>query len=200
MHKIFTQEFIDYPGELLDASYDHFASIEERLLSDLCLTHVGYTAPLDPGLFQWLLLNPAAEAGFYYRLSRAAYLSDNDHPLLPYLSAVMRRRTGVEIYYSTNIGPGFSIVHGSGTVIGPRYDIGENFLVYQGVTIGQSNQEGTEQKIRIGSNVILYAGAKILGELTIGDNVHVGANAVVVDDLESNAVYAGVPARLVREL
>ncbi len=200
MHKIFTQEFIDYPGELLDASYDFFVSIKEILLSDLSLTHVRYVAPLDAGLFQWLLLNPAAEAVFYYRLSRAVYLSDERHPLLPYLSALMRRRTGVEIYYSTSIGPGFSVVHGMGTVIGPRFRIGANFQVYQGVTIGQSHTNNPDQTITIGDGVIVYTGAKILGDITIGDNVHVGANAVVLDDLKSNAVYAGAPARLVREL
>ncbi len=200
MHKVFDREFIDYPGELLDSSYDFFATIEEILLSDICITHVGYVAPLDSGLFQWLLLHPAAEAVFYYRLSRAIYLSDNNHTLLPFLSALMRRRTGIEVYYSTNIGPGFSIVHGSGIVIGPRYNIGENFLVYQGVTIGQSVTNNPNQTVTIGDNVIVYTGAKILGDITIGDNVHVGANAVVLDDLKSNAVYAGVPARLVREL
>jgi serine O-acetyltransferase len=200
MHKVFGQEFIDYPGELLDASYDLFVTIEEVLLADLTITHVRYVAPLDAGLFQWLLLNPAAEAVFYYRLSRAVYLSDEHHPLLPYLSALMRRRTGMEIYYSTNIGSGFSVVHGMGTVIGPRFSIGDNFQVYQGVTIGQSHTSNPNQTITIGDDVIVYTGAKILGDITIGDNVHVGANAVVLGDLESNAVYAGAPARLVREL
>jgi serine O-acetyltransferase len=200
MHKVFDREFIDYPGELLDASYDYFMAIEEILLSDLCVTHVGYVAPFDAGLFQWLLLNPAAEAVFYYRLSRVIFLTDDNHPLLPFLSALMRRRTGIEVYYSTNIGPGFSIVHGSGIVIGPRYNIGKNFLVYQGVTIGQSKTKNPDQTVTIGDDVIVYTGAKILGDITIGDNVHIGANAVVVDDLQSNALYAGVPARLVRDL
>ncbi len=200
MHRVFDQEFIDYPGELLDAAYDFFATIEDVLISDIRAKHVDYAAPLDSGLFRLLQLDSTIEAIFYYRLSRAHYLRDENHPLLPFLSALMRRRTGMEIYYSTSIGAGLSIIHGTGIVIGPRYDIGDNFLVYQGVTIGQSIQDGSKQKVRIGNNVIVYAGAKILGDIQIGDNVQVGANAVVVNDLRPNAVYAGVPARLIREL
>ncbi|MCP4275854.1 MAG: serine acetyltransferase [Gammaproteobacteria bacterium] len=200
MHKVFDHEFIDYPGELLGSSYALFALIEDVLILDIRAKYKDFDNCLDSGLFQLLLLDPTIEAIFYYRLSRAHYLSDENHPLLPFLSALMRRRTGMELYYSTSIGVGLSIIHGTGIVIGPRYDIGDNFLIYQGVTIGQSIQDGSKQKVRIGNNVIVYAGAKILGDVQIGDNVQVGANAVVVNDLKSNAVYAGVPARLIREL
>jgi len=200
MHKVFNQEFIDYPKGLLDHSYDLLASIESVLVSDISIKYADYTGPLDRGFFQLLLLDPTIEAVFYYRVSRELYLSDKLHPLLPYLSALMRRRTAMEIYYSTSIGAGLSIMHGVGVIVGPRYNIGDNFTVYQGVTIGHSRQHCPRQKVSIGDDVILFAGAKVLGDVQIGSNVQVGANAVVVNDLKSNAVYAGVPARLIREL
>ena len=200
MHKVFGQEFIDYPVELLDPSYDCFVTVEEVLISDIRAKYSDYGDHLDSGLFKLLLLDPTIEAVFYYRLSRAYYLSDENHSLLPFLSALMRRRTGMELYYSTDIDAGFSIQHGTGIVIGPRYKIGRNFCIHQGVTIGQSQTNSPKQEVIIGDNVIIYAGAKILGDVQIGSNVHVGANAVVVNDLKSDAVYAGVPARLIREL
>lgn len=200
MHKVFNHEFIDYPEELLGSSYTLFASNEEVLTLDIRAKYKNYGGFHVNDLFQLLLQDPAVEANFYYRLCRAHYLRDENHPLLPFLSALMRRRTGTELYYSTEIGEGFCIMHGSGIVIGPRCRIGNNFTIYQGVTIGQSQPYSPGQSSIIGDNVALYAGAKIIGNIQIGDNVKVGANAVVVDDLQSNAVYAGVPARLVREL
>ncbi len=200
MHRVFDQEFIDYPGELLDAAYDFFATIEDVLISDIRAKYVDCAAPLDSGLFRLLQLDSTIEAIFYYRLSRAHYLKDENHPLLPFLSALMRRRTGMEIYYSTSIGAGLKIMHGVGVVVGPRYKIGSNFTVYQGVTIGQSRQNCPGQHVSVGDDVVLFAGAKVLGDVQIGDNVQVGANAVVVNALKPNAVYAGVPARLIREL
>ncbi len=200
MHWLFQREFIEYPKELLDDSYEFFHGIEDVLLTDICAKYNHFSAPLDSRLFQLLQLDPTIEAIFYYRLSRAHYLCDKNHQLLPFLSVLMRKRTGMELYYSTSIGAGFRIIHGVGVVIGPRYDIGDNFLVYQGVTIGQSIQDGAKQKVSIGDNVIIYAGAKVLGDLAIGNNVHVGANAVVMNDLEPDSVYAGVPARLIRKL
>ncbi len=200
MHWVFGREFIDYQEALLDDSYARLTAIEDVLVSDIRAKHRDFGASLTTDLFYLLKLDPTIEAVFYYRLARAHYLLDKNHPLLPFLSALMRRRTGMELYYSTNIGAGLNIIHGVGIVVGPRYEIGEGFTIYQGVTIGQSRQKSPGQTVTIGNNVCIYAGAKILGDVVIGDNVHVGANAVVVDDLESNAVYAGVPARLIRKL
>ncbi len=200
MHKVFNQEFIDCPEELFGAAYDFIATIEDVLITDIRVKYPNYAAPLDSGLFQLLQMDPTIEAIFYYRLSRAHYLSNENHPLLPFLSMLMRRRTCMELYYSTEINSGLSIQHGFGIVIGPRYRIGKNFCIHQGVTIGQSRLNSPGQEVIIGDNVVLFAGAKILGDVQIGDNVQVGANAVVVNDLKSNAVYAGVPARLIREL
>lgn len=199
MHWAFKQEFMDYPNELLDASCEYISEIEDVYISDIRAKHPEYGGSLDAGLFQLLQLDPTLEAIFYYRLSRAHYLSDENHQLLPFLSALMRRRTGMEIYYSTSIGSGFKVMHGVGSVVGPRYAIGNNFSLYQGVTIGHGRQYAPEHTVSIGDEVILFAGSKVLGNVVIGSNVQVGANSVVVNDLESNAVYAGVPARLIRK-
>lgn len=200
MHWVFKQEFMDYPNELLDASCEFLPAIETVFASDIRAKHSNYGASLDADLFRLLQLDPTLEAIFYYRLSRAHYLHDANNQLLPFLSALMRIRTGIELYYSTSIGSGLKIMHGVGSVVGPRYKIGDNFSLYQGVTIGHGKQYSPEDTVTIGDNVILFAGSKVLGNVVIGNNVQVGANAVVVSDLESNAIYAGVPARLIRKL
>jgi serine O-acetyltransferase len=200
MHWVFDKEFFNYPRDLLDDSSEYLSSIGEVFLTDIRVKYPGSDISIGPGLFQLLQLDPTIEAIFLYRLSRALFLVNERHELLPYLSTAMRRRTGIELYYSTSIGPGFSIVHGTGVIVGPRYSIGNNFQIYQGVTLGQGRTRSPDEKIKIGDGVILYSGVKVVGDLAIGDNVHVGANAVVNNDLESNAVYAGVPARLIRKL
>ena len=110
----------------------------------------------------------------------------------------MKKNTGCEIYYSTKIGRGFNIQHGFGIVIGPRFEIGENFIVHQNVTLGQKNLNQANEKIIIGDNVTIFAGATILGDIRIGHNASVGANAVVLTNIENNAIYAGVPARKIK--
>jgi serine O-acetyltransferase len=142
--------------------------------------------------------DPTVEAVLFYRLERNIFLDNPENPLLPYLASTMKRRTGCEIYYSTKIGEGFNIQHGFGIVIGPRYNIGTNFFIHQGVTLGQKNINSPNENITIGNNVAIYAGAKILGNINIGDNAKIGANAVIIKDVEENSTYAGVPAKRIR--
>jgi serine O-acetyltransferase len=143
-------------------------------------------------------MNQNWEAVFYYRLSRQIFLSDPYNEMLPYLASLMKYKTGAELYYSTNIGSRFMLMHGSGVVVGPNCTIGNECLIYQGVTIGQQHNFSPNENAVIGNKVKLFTGAKILGKVSIGDDVIVGANAVVTKDLHAKGVYIGAPARKIR--
>lgn len=146
-------------------------------------------------LIDLVQLEPTVEAVLLYRIEREIFLIDKANTLLPYLASMMHRRTGCEIYYSSEIGKGFNIQHGFNIVVGPRYIIGENFTIHQGVTLGQKNLNSPDEKIIIGDNVTIFTGAKVLGDIKIGNNAMVAANAVVICDIEPNSVYGGVPAK-----
>lgn len=107
--------------------------------------------------------------------------------------------TGVEIHPAAHIGNRFFIDHGMQVVIGETTVIGDNVLVYQGVTLGGVGTGKGKRHPTIGNNVVIGAGAKILGNVTVGDNVRVGANSVVVKDVPADTTVVGVPARAVRE-
>jgi len=108
---------------------------------------------------------------------------------------------GIEISLQCKIGKGFFLPHTQGTVIG-AYSIGENSIIFQGVTLGARELDidyKVDARPTVGSNVVIGAGAKILGGIAIGDNSKVGANAVVLEDVPSNVVVAGIPAKIVRQ-
>ena len=94
-----------------------------------------------------------------------------------------------------NIGQGLNIQHGIGVVIGARNKIGNNCIIHQGVTIGQRRLYSPHECAVIGNNVTIFAGAKIVGSVRIGDDVQIGANAVLLSDAEPNSTYVGIPAR-----
>ncbi|WP_334022339.1 serine O-acetyltransferase [Alteromonas sp. S015] len=187
--------YIDYPNQLASINSYLSPAIEQTLFD----TNAKYQGKLRlnswEGLLPLLQTEPTIEAVFFYRLERLIFLDNPDNPLLPYLASVMRRRTGSEIYYSTEIGKGFNIQHGFGIVIGPRFKIGDNFVIHQGVTLGQKNTNSPNETITIGNNVTIFANASILGDITIGDNAKIGANSVLLKSVESDAVYAGAPAK-----
>ena len=106
----------------------------------------------------------------------------------------MKIRTGAELYYSTAIGPGFLVQHGVGIVLGPRNRIGKNFTIHQGVTLGQRQLHSPGESITIGDDCTVFAGAKVLGTVRLGDGVRLGANAVLLTDAEPHCTYAGIPA------
>lgn len=112
---------------------------------------------------------------------------------------ILRRcsiKYGIEIRHQTQIGSGFYIGHWGGIVVHPRAKIGKNCNISQGVTIGQSNRGKRAGVPVIGNSVFIGPGAKIFGAITIGNNVAIGANAVVTSDVPDNAVVAGIPARI----
>jgi serine O-acetyltransferase len=121
-------------------------------------------------------------------------------PFLPRLySQLGRHITGIEIHPGATIGKHLFIDHGMGVVIGETTVVGDNVLLYQGVTLGGTGKEKGKRHPNIGDNVVVGAGAKILGNITIGDNSYVGANAVVLKDVPSNSTVVGVPGRVTKQ-
>lgn len=113
------------------------------------------------------------------------------------ISQITRFFTGIEIHPGATIGSGFFIDHGMGVVIGETAEVGDNCLLYHGVTLGGTSLEKKKRHPTLGDNVVIGAGAKILGDITLGANVQVGANAVVLKDVPANSVVVGIPGRVV---
>lgn len=114
------------------------------------------------------------------------------------ISQRARRRTGIEIHPGAEIGKNFFIDHGMGVVIGETAVIGDNCILYQGVTLGGTGKDQGKRHPTLGDNVLVGAGAKILGPFTVGSGARVAAGAVVLDAVPENATAVGVPARIVR--
>ena len=114
------------------------------------------------------------------------------------ISQRARHKTGIEIHPGAQIGKGLFIDHGMGVVIGETTNIGDNCLLYQGVTLGGTGKDKGKRHPTLGDNVMVGAGAKVLGPINIGSNVKVAANAVVLSDIPENCTAVGVPARIAR--
>lgn len=115
-----------------------------------------------------------------------------------WLSQIGRGLTGIEIHPGAIIGPGFFIDHGMGVVIGETAEIGADVTLYHGVTLGGTSLEKGKRHPTLGDRVVVGAGAKILGAITIGEDSRIGANAVVVKSVPPNSVVVGVPGQIVR--
>ena len=114
------------------------------------------------------------------------------------VSQVSRFITGIEIHPGAKIGKGLVIDHGMGVVIGETAEIGDNCTIYQGVTLGGTGKDVGKRHPTLGNNVLVGAGAKVLGPFKIGDNSKIAANAVVLDEIPDNCTAVGIPAKLVR--
>jgi serine O-acetyltransferase len=133
-------------------------------------------------------------------LHRVAHALWTRHLRLParWLSQFARFLTGIEIHPGAQIGPRFFIDHGMGVVIGETAEIGANVTIYHGVTLGGVSLEKGKRHPTLEDGVVVGAGAKVLGAIRVGRNARIGANAVVVKDVEPNMVVVGVPGRPVR--
>src|SRR5436190_10208373 len=144
-----------------------------------------------------ILCYPGFQAILLHRV--AHYLYKWGLPLFPrVLSQVSRFFTGIEIHPGATIGRRFFIDHGSGVVIGETTEIGDDVLLYQGVTLGGTGAEKGKRHPTLGNSVVVGTGAKILGNIRIGDNVKVGAGSVVVHPVPDHSTVVGVPGRVVR--
>jgi serine O-acetyltransferase len=153
----------------------------------------------DPAARNWLevlFCYPGLHAIWFYRL--AHWLHGLNIPFFPRLiSQIARWLTGIEIHPGAVIGKGTFIDHGMGVVIGETAIVGEYVLIYQGVTLGGTGKEAGKRHPTLGNNVVIGAGAKVLGNIQVGDNVRIGAGSVVVKSVPSDCTVVGIPGRVV---
>lgn len=143
------------------------------------------------------LLYSGFHALMLHRLAHAAN-EKGAHFTARLISQAARSLTGIEIHPGATIGRGLFIDHGSGVVIGETAIIGDNCTIYQGVTLGGTGKETGKRHPTLGNNVMVGAGAKLLGNFTVGDNSKIAAGAVVLGDVPANSTAVGIPARVVR--
>jgi serine O-acetyltransferase len=144
-----------------------------------------------------VFLYPSFKAIIRYRI--AHYLYKKHHYFLArWYSQRTVRKTGIEIHPGATIGKGLFIDHGHGVVIGETAIVGDNVTLYQGVTLGGTGKEQGKRHPTIGNNVMISAGAKILGSFTIGENTKIGAGSVVLSEVPPNSTVVGVPGRVVK--
>ncbi len=153
----------------------------------------------DPAIHSdWeAFLYPSFWAVYYYRKAHEHYLKGHFFRAR-LISQRAARKTGIEIHPGAKIGKNFFIDHGTGVIIGETAEIGDNVLLYQGVTLGGNGKEKGKRHPTIGNNVMISAGAKVLGSFTIGNNVKIGAGSVVLESIPDNCTVVGVPGRVVR--
>jgi serine O-acetyltransferase len=144
-----------------------------------------------------LLCYPGLHAVLAHRISHWFY-QHNRFVLARLISQIARFVTGIEIHPGAKIGQRLFIDHGMGVVIGETAELGDDILLYQGVTLGGTGNECGKRHPTIGNGVVVGAGAKILGNITIGDHSKVGAGSVVVHSVPADSTVVGIPGRLVR--
>lgn len=149
--------------------------------------------PAAPNCLMIYLTYPGVIALRRHRRAHKLWLKGYKN-LARLISARTRRITGIDIHPAAQIGHGVFIDHGSGTVIGETAVIGDNCVLYHGVTLGSNTFEKVDRHPKLGNNVIVYANATLIGPIKIGDNSIVAAGAVVVKDAEANSKLMGVPA------
>jgi serine O-acetyltransferase len=144
-----------------------------------------------------LLVYPGLHAIWAHRISHWFWTHQFKF-LGRWISQIARNLTGVEIHPGATIGPGFFIDHGMGVVIGETAEVGADVTLYHGVTLGGTSLEKGKRHPTIGERVVVGAGAKVLGAITVGDDSRIGANAVVVKSVPANSVVVGVPGQIVK--
>ena len=153
----------------------------------------------DPAIHSnWeVFLYPSFKAVMMYRVAHKWY--QNGHYFWArWLSQKAVRKTGIEIHPGAQIGKGLFIDHGAGVIIGETTIIGENCTLYQGVTLGGTGKEQGKRHPTLGNNVMVSAGAKVLGSFTIGDNCKIGAGSVVLEEVPPNCTVVGIPGHIVK--
>lgn len=144
-----------------------------------------------------VFLYPSFKAILRYRVAHKLYLKRH-YFLARWVSQRAARKTGIEIHPGATIGKGLFIDHGSGVIIGETAELGDNVTLYQGVTLGGTGKEHGKRHPTLKDNVMVSAGAKVLGSFTIGENSKIGAGSVVLKEVPPNCTVVGVPGRVVR--
>ena len=154
--------------------------------------------PAATSAFEVFFLYPGVKAIRAYRRAHKQYLLGHTFRARM-ISQRAARKTGIEIHPGAKIGRRLVIDHGHGVVIGETAEIGDDVLIYQGVTLGGTGKDTGKRHPTVGNNVMISAGAKVLGPLKIGDNSRIAAGAVVLDDVPANSTVVGVPAHVVKQ-
>ena len=168
-------------------------------IADFIKEEVDVIKERDPAMKSPLevILYPSFRVIISYRIAHKLY--EKKHYFLARLiSQIAAHRTGIEIHPGAEIGKGLFIDHGSGVIIGETSIIGDNVTLYQGVTLGGTGKEHGKRHPTLKDNVMVSAGAKILGSFTIGENSKIGAGSVVLHEIPDNCTVVGVPGRVVR--
>ena len=160
------------------------------------LTSVFQRDPAARSVFELLTVYPGVHALVFHRLSHRLW-GWRLRWLARLLAQVARWLTGIEIHPGAKIGRRFFIDHGMGVVIGETAEIGDDCTLYHGVTLGGTTWRKEKRHPTLGNNVVVGAGAKILGPITVGDNARVGSNSVVVKDVPAGATVVGIPGRVI---
>ena len=153
----------------------------------------------DPAIHSSMevFLYPSFKVMIHYRIAHRLY-EKGHYFWARWVSQRGVRKTGIEIHPGARIGKGFFIDHGNGVIIGETTVIGDNVTLYQGVTLGGTGKEHGKRHPTVGNNVMISAGAKVLGSFTIGDNSKIGAGSVVLSEVPPCSTVVGVPGRVVK--
>ncbi len=151
--------------------------------------------PAARSALEVVLCCPGVHAIWFHRLAHPLWKA-GWHTLARFLSHVSRFMTGVEVHPAAVLGPGLFIDHGMGVVIGETAEVGENVSILQGVTLGGTSTKREKRHPTLGDNVVVGAGAKIIGGFRIGNGSRIGAGSVVVREVPENSVVVGVPGRV----
>lgn len=153
----------------------------------------------DPAIHSSMevFLYPSFRVMLHYRIAHWFYVRKH-YFLARWVSQRAARKTGIEIHPGATIGKGLFIDHGIGVIIGETTVIGDNVTLYQGVTLGGTGKEHGKRHPTVGNNVMISAGAKVLGSFTIGDNSKIGAGSVVLEEVPPDSTVVGVPGRMVK--
>ncbi len=168
----------------------------KRLIEDV--NAVRERDPAARNFWEVFFLYPGVKAIRMHRVAHF-YYKHNLKFLARYVSQRAVHKTGIEIHPGATIGRRLVIDHGVGIVIGETTEIGDDVLIYQGVTLGGTGKDVGKRHPTIGNNVMISAGAKVLGPFKIGDNSRVAAGAVVLSEVPPNSTVVGVPARIVKQ-
>ncbi|GIO58350.1 serine O-acetyltransferase [Paenibacillus rhizosphaerae] len=154
--------------------------------------------PAARSLFEVIFTYSGLHAIWAHRVAHALY-KRRWYTLARVISQVSRFMTGIEIHPGAKIGKRLFIDHGMGVVIGETCEIGDDVVIYQGVTLGGTGKEKGKRHPTIGNNVVIASGAKVLGSFTVGDQCNIGANSVVLKEVPSNSTVVGIPGRIVKQ-
>ncbi|MEG1633548.1 MAG: serine O-acetyltransferase EpsC [Oscillospiraceae bacterium] len=170
------------------------------MFNDLRETIAAYKArdPAARSSFEIWLLYPGIKATQNHKRANWCYRHDLKF-LARWISQGSRHRTGIEIHPGATLGHRLVIDHGMGIVIGETAEIGDDCLIYQGVTLGGTGKDSGKRHPTIGNNVLIGSGAKVLGPFKVGDNSRIAANAVVLGAVPENSTAVGSPARIVKK-